>query len=167
MADRKRAYVTGSRTAEFVCPSCGVTGSIPLAEQMRTSTPLRMRYRCECGVSHTVYVEKRISGRKAVVIPGWFVGCDGERPMTVRNLSRTGLMFEMDEPEELEVGQRLLVRFELTTLETTRVEKDVTVRWMSEAKVGGEYCSGEYDRFYDMALAQYPAEPRESGRLNP
>jgi len=156
MAGRKRAFVTGERTAEFVCTICGQTVSFPLAERIRTSTPVRMRCRCECGASHVVYVEKRISGRKAVTIPGWFSCGNGGAPMTVRNLSRTGLMFEVEELSGIELGQRVVVRFDLTTVETTHVEKDVTVRCTSEHNVGGEFSSGEYDRIYDMALAQYP-----------
>jgi predicted RNA-binding Zn-ribbon protein involved in translation (DUF1610 family) len=156
MADRKRAYVTGEKTAEFVCPTCGETGAVPLAERIRTSTPVRMRYRCRCGAAHVIYVEKRISGRKAVSIPGRFIAGNGEASMTIRNLSRHGLMFDVDEQTEVEVGQRVVVRFDLTTVDTTHVEKDVTVRWTSDHSVGGEFSSGEYDRFYDIALAQYP-----------
>jgi hypothetical protein len=164
MAERKRAYVTGDRTAEFVCPTCGATCSIALAEQIRTSTPVRMRLRCRCGAAHVVYVEKRVSGRKAVSISGRFIGGDGEAPMTIRNLSRRGLMFELEEQTELEVGQQVLVRFDLKTVDTLRVEKEVTVRWTADHRVGGEFSSTEYDRFYDIALAQYPATLREPGR---
>lgn len=156
MAERKRAYVTGDRTAEFVCPTCGETGSVLLAERIRTSTPVRMRFRCRCGAAHVIFVEKRISGRKAVTVSGRLLTGNGEASMTIRNLSRHGLMFELGEQTELEVGQRVVVRFELTTVDTTRVEKDVTVRWTSDHSVGGEYSSTEYDRFYDIALAQYP-----------
>ena len=156
MAEKKRAYVTGEKTAEFVCPTCGETGAVTLAERVRTSTPVRVRYRCRCGAAHVIYVEKRVSGRKAVSIPGWFVGGAGEASMTIRNLSRHGLMFELEEPVDLEVGQRVLVRFDLTTIDTTHVEKDVIVRWTADHQVGGEYSSEEYDRFYDIALAQFP-----------
>lgn len=81
--------------------------------------------------------------------------------MTVRNLSRTGLAFDIGEGERAVPGTRAVVELELTHAERTRFVKQVLVSWVNGRRVGAEFWVGEgedaYDPRYDLALAQLTA----------
>lgn len=160
MARKKRIFVDGDDRARFVCPECGVVTTLQVPRRPGWSTPLRERFRCSCGRSHIVYLEHRVSTRREVSLPGTY-RTEGEasmRPMTVRNLSRTGLAFEIGEGERAAPGTHAVVELELTHAERTRFVKKVLVSWVEGRRVGAEFWVGEgedaYDPRYDLALAQ-------------
>lgn len=161
MTQRKRVFVESDNCARFVCPECGTIHTIRATSQFRSSTPVRTRVVCDCGARHVVYVERRASGRKDVEIGGWFsVNGDGvKRQMTVRNLSRSGLLFEPQEVVDVGVGDDVFVEFELVNAVITPVVKGACVRRLAGAAVGAEYAAGAdgstYDPVYDLALALY------------
>lgn len=154
MRRRKTAGVHPDGSAEFQCPDCGAVNRLEVDPRLlRTATPVRSRVRCRCGRSHAVYLERRAAVRKEVALEGMAV-IDGERerPVTVRNLSRTGVLFEMEPNGIPELGDRLVVRFNLGD---HPVRKEVVVRRFDHDAIGAEFAGTDYDREYDMALALY------------
>ncbi len=158
MAKKKRAYLRDDNSAAFDCPDCGVPGVIELRDGIRSSTPVRTRYRCQCGRSHVVFVEKRAHVRRTVRLGGQLQLGDRWWSVTILNLSRTGMMFEVLEGCELQVGTRAVVEFQLEHAERTPFLKKIMVRHVSGRLVGAEYRANRqrdlYDPVYDLALAQ-------------
>ena len=66
---RKTAYVRQDNTAEFACTSCGQMHTITVRQPLRSSTPVRTRIRCDCGISHAVFLERRLDGVRHVDVP--------------------------------------------------------------------------------------------------
>jgi predicted RNA-binding Zn-ribbon protein involved in translation (DUF1610 family) len=162
MVQRKTAYVRSDNTAKFVCSDCKQTQIIRLEQQLRSSTPVRLRYRCECGSAHVIFLEKRAAVRKKVEIPGQVTFDSRKLPVTIKNLSRTGLLFEPRLPIEVEPGEELSIEFELDHVEKLSFSKHAVVRWSGEIEIGAEFItkdrSDPYDPVYDLALAQYPGK---------
>jgi hypothetical protein len=163
MARKKRIFVDADDRARFVCRECGAVTNLQVPRRSGWSTPLRERFRCSCGRSHIVYLEHRVSTRREVCLPGTY-RTEGEasvHPMTVRNLSRTGLAFDIGEGEMAAPGIRAMVELELTHAERTSFVKQVLVSWVNGRRVGAEFWVGDgedaYDPFYDLALAQLAA----------
>jgi predicted RNA-binding Zn-ribbon protein involved in translation (DUF1610 family) len=162
MARRKIVNVLEDQTAEFLCPSCKETRIIQLEQEIRSSTPVRMRYRCECGTRHVLFLEKRASVRKRVNIDGQ-LKLDGESlPIVIKNLSRNGLMFTSNERRiEVEIGDRMSVDFALEQGPRIDFSKKIEVMWKSDIEIGAAFVaeagSSQYDPTYDLALAQYQA----------
>jgi hypothetical protein len=158
---RKTAVVRPDNTAEFVCTSCGETHIITVERPLRSSTPVRTRIRCQCGSSHAVFLERRAYVRKEVALRGSFrlLDDDRERAMTVRNLSRTGLLFEPDDDDPLAVDDRVMVDFTFGNQLITRIHKEASIRRIDDRQVAGEFTAGKkgdpLDPRYDLALAQY------------
>ncbi len=82
--------------------------------------------------------------------------------MRVRDLSRTGLLFELAAGEQErapEEGDLLVVEFTLEHAECHHFVREVVVRRVGNGAVGAEFTAGpdgdSYDRIYDLALALY------------
>ncbi len=149
-------------TADYVC-ECGASHTLTVDPRfLRSSTPVRMRFRCPCGRRRVFYMERRAAVRKQVELDG-LCTVNGDalpRPVLLRNLSRIGALLELTEDTELAVGDRLLLEFELAHREVTRFRKPAQVRRVQGREVGAEFVPPDYDRVYDMALAlHHPAAP--------
>ncbi len=161
MSQKRTAILKRDNTAETVCPHCGKTQILKVDTPVRSSTPVRASVRCSCGRAHAVYLERRTFVRKDVDIPGFFQlkGDEVDHPMTIFNLSRTGLKFTADDSNELDVGDRLLVDFSFGNAQITHIHKHVRVIRVSDEGVGAEFHSGRsvdpLDHVYDLALAMY------------
>jgi|GEM_PF-1327249 len=157
MARRQRntLVITADNTAEYTC-ACGAVHALDVdPELLRSSTPVRMRFRCPCGRRRVFFLERRAAVRKEVNLPG-VLGVDrsrGTRAVTIRNLSRNGALFEVGGGDELAVGDRVVLEFELEHAEVTRFRKRAVVRRIAGLEVGAEFAGRQYDRVYDMALA--------------
>lgn len=168
MSRRKTAILGTDGTAEFICGNCGQKHQLSISGPTRAGIPIRTRCRCACGVSHAVYLERRLAIRKEVQIEGKYSrhGKDIAHPMTVRNLSRTGLFFEVEQRNGIRPGDRLEVDFSFGDQLVTRVQKEVSVRWVEDETVGVEFTSGRraapLDPRYDLALAQYDPSSERS-----
>jgi hypothetical protein len=162
MARKRTVRVLSNQTAEFVCPSCKKTRIIRLEQEIRSSTPVRMRFQCECGSRHVLFLEKRTSVRKVVNIEGRLQVNGEPLAITIKNLSRDGLMFSPSSRLDVEVGERLAVDFTLEQVQPISFSKQIEVRWKTDIEIGAEYVAetggSSYDPTYDLALAQYPAD---------
>lgn len=167
MARRRRntLVITSESTADYTCV-CGAVHSLNVdPELLRSSTPVRMRFRCPCGRRRVFFLERRTAVRKEVNLPGVLSleRGGGSRAVQIRNLSRNGALLELDGQDELAVGDRLVLEFELEHAETTRFRKRAVVRRVGGLEVGAEFLGREYDRVYDMALALHRSRPARAG----
>ncbi len=140
------------------CPECGAEVVVVVdPELLRRSTPIRTRARCTCGWSHAVYLERRAAARRELDLPGEVAVDDGWLPVTLCNLSRTGIRLELPGDLEVATGDRLSVRFTLHPGRPQRFERLVELRWLEGTTAGGEFVDERgrpaYDGQYDIALA--------------
>ncbi|WP_207678232.1 PilZ domain-containing protein [Desulfonema magnum] len=115
---------------------------------------------CKCGHYSKVLLERRKFQRSQINIPGIYTLNEGNKKirgaMTVKDLSRAGLKFELDVERDIRAGDRMFAEFHLTDV---IVKKEVFIRKISGRTVGSEFCSrdteSETDRTYDRAITRY------------
>ena len=109
--DQARVHVLGKEKAEVICPSCGGSKDIILAE---TELSRNYEIKCICGNSILVVFEKRRSVRKRVLFAGTcFSKGDPTGGTTVKivNLSKTGIRFLKEAGMKLELDETIRLRF--------------------------------------------------------
>ncbi len=149
--------------ATFVCPACGSVRRVDASRFRHIKRSVRVTRRCKCGHNHTFLLERRQFYRKAVDLPGVYVrrGETAQRPMMVKDLSRSGVKIELppDDDGELQSGERILIEFNLDNKQRTTIKKDVYVRLVKGVVVGTEFCSRDpgnpIDKAYDLAIGFY------------
>lgn len=160
MSERK-VFVNNDNIATFECPKCEKKITMNFSSYMNINEILMMECRCRCGHSNTVVVERRKFRRRTVKIPGVYALRKGniKGRMTVKDLSRGGLKFELESEKNMKVGDKLFVKFALDDPKKTLIKKDVLIRSIFGRYVGSEFCSrnprNAIDQAYDMAITRY------------
>jgi c-di-GMP-binding flagellar brake protein YcgR len=93
-------------------------------------------------------LDKRKHDRVVITLPGVFVrynkGKMGKREqMLVLDLSLSGLKFMMKRKCNIEVGEELMVEFNLNDKKKSLIKAKVIARHIKNREVGAEFCSKE------------------------
>jgi len=162
----QRVFVNNDNVATFACPKCEKKITMDFSPYMNVSEILMMECRCRCGHSNTVVVERRKFQRREVHIPGIYAVRKGniKGRMTVKDLSRGGLKFELETKKNVKVGDKLFVKFSLDDPKKTLIKKDVFIRSIFGLSIGSEFCSRDprnaVDKAYDLAITRYVLHAR-------
>ncbi len=159
----------GCRThyvATTTCPDCGATNAVEVNDQQRPPKVMRARVHCACGRCSAVELERRAGVRKHVTLHGHCRrrGDSDVQAMTIRNLSRSGLLFEPGGDRPLQMGEQVEVSFSFGHHGTTFIHRTVRVMRREAAGVGAEFSLGSrrapLSPAEDLALAQFTPDIR-------
>lgn len=133
--DHNKIYIERNESTILVCPKCQRTMILDCREYVDAEGKVHIRHGCACGYSNLVFLERRQALRRPTRLPGFYAPVTGgaHRRMTVENLSRTGLKFELKEPEALRIGEELMVGFHLEDDNRTYIRKKVVIREIPDA----------------------------------
>jgi hypothetical protein len=157
----QKVFINNDNMATFVCPKCKKATTADVHEYKDINKAVRIQHTCACGHSHTVLLERRQFYRKYVSIPGFYTidGEDVKRPMTVKDLSRSGLKLKIEEEANLKIGDKLNVEFQLDNPQKTLIKKEVRVKTVMGLNVGTAFLSRDpknpIDKAYDVAIGFY------------
>ncbi|OQX13399.1 MAG: hypothetical protein BWK80_42865 [Desulfobacteraceae bacterium IS3] len=158
----KKVFINNQNKAMFLCPACEKSRSLNVPGYRNVGEVIRITYRCACGSSYDLLLERRKFFRKDVNLPGvyYILGADKVKgSMTVKNLSRAGLRLELKGEKHLKIGDKLLIGFCLDNNGKTVVKKKVVVRNMFGTHIGAEFCAGKAgstsDKDSDSAIRSY------------
>jgi len=158
-----KVYINQDDTATFLCPKCEKMKGVDVSQVKGVGQAVRMQCTCTCGHVHTIILERRKFFRKEVDLPGHYI-LDGEfekRPMTVKDLSRSGLKFELAVERDLKADDILWVEFRLDNKQQTLIRREVVVKAVlgNGMAIGAEFVSRDpdnpFDKAYDMTIGQY------------
>jgi hypothetical protein len=161
----KKIYVLNDCKATFICPRCGNVREENVLPYMGLNKAIRVRYRCKCGCSESVLLERRKVFRKEVDLTGVYTRYVSEKAMDegimkVTDISRNGLRIKLngEVSQPFNIGDKLLLKFHLDDKSTTLLKKQVIVKVINSHHIGTEFCSdGPYDKilgFYLLNAAQ-------------
>ena len=147
--------------ARFACPECGAIETLFPETPVRASTPVRISYRCTCGVKHAVFLYTR-AARVEIDAFGSLISrhSDIKIAARVRNVSRSGMLLEFHEAPTLETGDELVVKFTLGGPSAVFF-KSIEVRRINRYFVGAEFTRNEQrspDRDFETALTHIVLE---------
>lgn len=130
-----KIYLGRNESAILVCPKCQRTMMLDCRDYIDAEAKVHIRHSCACGYSNLVFLERRRTPRKSIRLPGFFAPVSGgvQRRMTVKNLSRSGLRFELEDAASLHIGQEWMVGFQLEDDARTYIRKTVVIRKIADA----------------------------------
>ena len=75
--------------------------------------------------------------------------------MVVRNISRRGIKMEVNTPQEVAVGDQLLIEFHLDDANKSFIKKKGTIRKIQGREIGVEFVSISLSDPHDRAIGFY------------
>lgn len=136
------------------CPFCGMKQRV--AADGFKDVKHKIKVRCKCKSRFEVQFNFRKSYRKSVSLAGEFRTLPPKPPtdrmMNIYDLSRNGLRFKMIDTVVVNIGDELLVKFNLDDRKRTLIHKKVAVRYASNDFLGCEFT--ELD-LYEKELGFY------------
>ncbi len=132
--------------ATFACPECKKEKTADVSKYKTTDKIIKVGCKCPCGHSFTVSLDRRESIRKDVVISGVYIlllnGKEIHRDqMAVMDVSKSGLKIKLFKERKIEIGDRLIVKFNLNDDAKTYIQKEVVAKYVSDLQIGVEFCS--------------------------
>jgi hypothetical protein len=132
----------------LVCEQCGKTKVAQLAEVQHRGKLLKIK--CSCGHSFVISIEARRFYRKQTHLPGTYAKTNSERgvgleqgPLTVEDMSRTGLRLRLTRSHTLRVYDSIEVRFTLNNAQHSAVCRQARVVWVDGSCVGAAWVDSD------------------------
>jgi hypothetical protein len=151
-----KVFVNAENMATFSCPKCMKTSIKDVTKYALMEKAVRIKYKCSCGHTHSVLLERRRHYRKETDLSGQFSSSKtGKGMMIVKDLSRFGLKFEALGDYNFELGKKVQVMFHLDDSHSTEIRKDVIIRNRIGRAIGAEFLRQDDSELSDRRLGFY------------
>ena len=144
----------------LVCDQCGKTKEAQLAAVQGLHKQLKIK--CNCGHSFFIRLEARRFYRKKTHLPGAYAKARADRragldqgPMTVEDVSRTGLRLRLNRQHTLRVQDIIDVRFTLDNAQQFVIRTQARVVWVEDACVGAAWLDSEVFNDTNRVISTY------------
>ena len=138
-------FVTQELSATFACESCGQSYTKDVSEFIRHKARVRLKYKCKCGHSSSVILERRRVVRKEVRLQGMLIQNQKKYPGVVTDLSRNGIQFKTQEKALIKVDHTAEVKFTLDNPNGSEIHRPIRIRKaFSEYSFGCEFEDTEH-----------------------
>jgi hypothetical protein len=144
----------------LTCPICGTQENV--SPETFDTYGCRLLVQCNCRHNFSIMREQRWYYRKQIHLPGSYKLPKQKRlnqfvikswePMTVIDLSKTGLRFSAGTDCHILLGDHLHVKFKLDNNNKTLIEKPVIVKSINSKDIGCQFLGADQ---YDVALGFY------------
>jgi hypothetical protein len=141
--------------AEITCPQCHKTWTLNVAKFR--SSKRRIKAKCACGCLFDISefsIDLRRFYRKKTNLRGTYSNVEMNKTgfMRVKNVSYSGISFELEKKAEIAVGDALGVRFVLDDGQKTEIQRTVRVKSVSDNLIGAEFSDTQV---FDIELCYY------------
>jgi hypothetical protein len=141
--------------ATITCPNCGNTRVVDATKYRHAKSPTKAKCGCGCIFEiPTLNVELRQFFRKKTNLTGSYSKTKiyGKGIMRVKDLSLSGLGFEIEKEDDIKVDDVLGVRFILTDKKKTELRRTVVVKNARGRLIGATFCDSQV---FDMDLGYF------------
>jgi hypothetical protein len=141
--------------AVFTCPECTKSKTVDVSKVLFKTNKISLKVKCPCGHIFPVIIERRKFYRKETNLSGVFMleNNSKELPMTVTNISRSGMQFKSSKNENLKLGDQVLVQFRLDDKPRSLIKKKGILRRIDGMIIGIEFSViDEYDKVLGFYL---------------
>jgi DUF4097 and DUF4098 domain-containing protein YvlB len=147
-----KVYVDENNRANVICPRCGFEKNVDAMNFRDTKSMVKGKCKCSEGFDFTL--EYRKHHRKNVIFPGEYIAQkSGEKgEVIIRELSLTGIRFELMRPHQISTDDILELAFKLDNSSRKEIRKIVKVIWVDDRIVGAQYTERE---LYNKDLVFY------------
>jgi predicted RNA-binding Zn-ribbon protein involved in translation (DUF1610 family) len=142
----QKAFIAKDNTATFVCPECQKSKTADVSKYKHIEKAVRVKFKCPCGHSYSVLLERRKHIRKHLNLSGMFINKRNSKKgnITITDLSRSGLRLKLNFSQDLKPGDKLDLEFTLDDKVRSLVKKEVVVRSVNDLSVGVEFIHSEH-----------------------
>jgi hypothetical protein len=135
----KKVYVDENNRANVICPECGFEKNVD-ATNFR-NTKCMVKGKCKCSEGFDFTLEYRKHYRKKVMLPGeYIVQKNGEKgEVIIRELSLTGIRFEIMRQHQISTDDILDVKFKLDNPLKSEIRRLAKVIWVKDRNVGAQF----------------------------
>jgi hypothetical protein len=147
-------FVNQDNCITFTCPSCSRPASIKVETLKKKISPLKVR--CACNTIFNLDIDYRVYYRKTTNISGTYRSIQPHRKreedIHILNIAREGIGFRVFTGQNIKVGDRLELVFNLDDKSRTPLRKEVEV-----INVDGDYigCRFTDTKVFEQALGYY------------
>lgn len=143
------------KKVNITCPKCMQTTQVNLKDKSNLLDKLVVGYKCKCDHRGKIKLEKRGFLRKDIRLTGKIK--KGEKLfelISIKNLSRSGIKFEANSQNKLQVGDRLELEFRLDDKSLSLIRQKGIIRNSNGHQYGFEFIKRYYNK-YDRLLGFY------------
>lgn len=145
----------GHNEAEITCPECHITRTLNVAK-LRSSKK-RIKAKCGCGCVFDMSdfsLDLRKFYRKKTNLRGSYSNINMNKTgfMRVKNVSYSGISFELEKKDEIAIGDTLGVRFVLDDDQKSEIHRAVRVKNVRDKLIGAEFSDNQV---FDIELCYY------------
>jgi hypothetical protein len=143
----KKTYIT--------CPKCTQTMPVDFHNNPNLLDKFIVGYKCKCGNTGKIKLEKRGSYRKTVNLSGQIK--KDIKPLgsvVIKDLSKNGCKFEANPLTNLQVGDRLEIEFRLDNKNNSLIRQKGIIRNSNGYQYGFDFIKSDYQE-YDRLLRFY------------
>lgn len=153
---KRKVFINADNQATFVCPECQRSSVRDVSQYTHIDKAVRVKCQCECGHSYFVSLERRKHYRKEISLPGIFKSqAIGRGQMTIKDISRFGLKFEVKSGRCPYLDEVVIVEFYLDDSHNTFISKEAVIKKVHNMTVGAEFCSINSSNQADRRLGFY------------
>ena len=136
-----KVHVRDNNTATLICPSCSTVKHLSAERLLHARHTVSVR--CRCQHVFSVLFDFRRHFRKQTSLAGTYVvtsdGGFGGGIIHINNISRGGLGFTVSGLHRIEIGQELLIEFQLNDRKRTHLKKQAVVRSVRQNAIGCQF----------------------------
>ena len=143
--------------AEITCPECHTTRTLNVGQFRNSKKRIKAKCRCGCIFDMSDYsLDMRKFYRKKTNLRGSYSNVNMNKTgfMRVKNVSYSGISFELERKADIEVGDILGVRFVLDDDKKTEINRAVVVKNVQDKLIGAEFSDNQV---FDIELCYYLA----------
>jgi hypothetical protein len=140
----KKIYINEDNMATFICPKCEYLKIMDISKFKELNTAVRIKCKCKCGHAYSVLLERRRYFRKKTNLPGVFVLNEAEYPITIKDISRTGMKIMSSIKNGFSIGDRISVEFNLDDRDRSFIKRDVIIKKIDGSYIGAEFPEPEF-----------------------
>ena len=151
--DVQKAFVDTQGNATIKCPQCGIIKHLPVTQYRGRQHALKVR--CNCNYAWNLLLDFRRHYRKKTELSGTYTldaPTNGGGRLTVVNISRSGVGFEVTGLHAIMIGQKARLQFTLDNKKKTHIDKHVVIISVKNGYVGCEFLD---DRVFEKDLGFY------------
>ena len=138
----EKVLLNSKNIATFKCPECKKSWKKDLSKLDDRFKIGRIKCKCPCGFSFPVILDYRRYPRKTTQLTGAFIHDKTKRRglIYVKNISKSGIGFELSSDQFMHAGDRLSLKFNLDDAEKSFLYKEVMIKKITGKYVGVEFC---------------------------
>lgn len=151
----QKVFVTKNGKANVSCPKCGIVKPMDVSRFQALNKEVRLKCTCSCKHVFPIQLERRQHIRKTVNLRGELYYKNKSTHVVIVDVSRLGIKIKTRNPLQLEIGNKVVLKFILDDVGKSRVTKEAEIKSITSATMGLAFSSTDhYDKFGHYILFQ-------------